>query len=346
MTAEAGDAGQEGHPESGGGLSIWRVLLGLYALTLVASWIAMWLNKPELAAYPREGFAFLEVPAMGAEGLRLSGGEPVQLAYIDAGPQDAPVILAMQGSPGSGSDFRSLIPRLEDRFRIIAPDMPGFAQSTRDAPDLSVRAHAGYCLALLDHLGIDRFHALGFSMGGGVGLELIERVPARVQSLTLLAAIGVIELELLGSHTLNHGIHGLQLAAFQGIRWLVPHFGAFDRSVLGIPYARNFYDTDQRRLRPILETMEQPLLIVHGEDDFLVPLAAAEEHRRIVPQAELEVLAAPASHFLPWSHPAVVSDRIAAFLDRVEAGAARTRSSAEPARIAAALEPFDTSKLP
>ncbi len=294
---------------------------------------------------PRPGYAYAETPAFAADGQPVES-TAARLSYRDDGPRDAPVILALQGSPGSGDDFRSLRPLLKDRFRIIGPDMPGFGQSSKDVQSLSVRAHAGYCLELLEQLGIDQFHVLGYSMGGGVALELIDRVPERIESLTLLAAIGVIELELLGNHTLNHGVHGLQLGALRVLRWVVPHFGFLDTFPIGVHYARNFFETDQRRLRPILEKVSLPTLIVHGEEDFLVPLAAAQEHARIVPQAELVVLGAPASHFIPWTDPEAVAGSIGNFVERVEDGSVLTRSEVSSTRLAVAAEAFDASEVP
>src|SRR5690606_41826905 len=68
-------------------------------------------------------------------------------------------------------------------------------------------------LPIFDALGIERAHVAGFSLGGGAALHFAERAPHRVASLTMLASIGVQELELLGSHTLNRALHGTQLAA-------------------------------------------------------------------------------------------------------------------------------------
>jgi pimeloyl-ACP methyl ester carboxylesterase len=53
-----------------------------------------------------------------------------------------------------------------------------------------------------------------------------------------------------------------------------PQMGLFDHSMLDIPYARNFYDSDQRPLRGILRRLEQPTLIIHGTHDDLVPYDA------------------------------------------------------------------------
>ena len=50
----------------------------------------------------------------------------VTVLYREAGPADAPVLLLLHGFPTSSLMFRELIPRLADRYRVIAPDLPGF----------------------------------------------------------------------------------------------------------------------------------------------------------------------------------------------------------------------------
>lgn len=325
-----------------------RWFLGIYAAATLASWLSMGAHAPEPELGPGREAAM--TPEFGAQGVPLSEAPCVRVAYRELGDPNAPEhVLLLHGSPGSLGDFRRLAePLAAAGHHVIAPDFPGFGRSTRNVPDYSVRAHAGYCLALLDELGLEGAHLVGFSMGGGVALEMIDAAPDRVRSLTMLAAIGVIELELLGSHTLNRGIHGLQLAALRAMRWLLPHFGSLDSSMLSIEYARNFYDTDQRRLRPILESYGGPALILHGEADFLVPVAAAQEHGRIMPQAKLVVYSAPDGHFLPWKDSSVgpVIDEILALVSSVSTGTAPTRSDADPQRLARAKEPFDPSRVP
>jgi len=53
--------------------------------------------------------------------------------YREAGPKDAPTILLLHGFPTAGHMFRDLMPQLEDRFRLVAPDLPGFGQSDMPA---------------------------------------------------------------------------------------------------------------------------------------------------------------------------------------------------------------------
>jgi membrane protein DedA with SNARE-associated domain len=228
---------------------------------------------------------------------------------------------------------------------VVVPDLPGFGGSRQVLQSYSGRAHAIYLRRLLPELGIERAHLVAFSMSGAAALHAADDDPGRFASISLIAAIGVQELELFGKHGLNHAVHGIQLAMIRLIDWLVPHFGAFDRFPLGIAYARNFYDTDQRPLRSILERYAAPMLIVHGRRDPLVPVAAAREHHRIVPQSDL-VLLDQASHFILFRRTDWLAKQLDAFVGRVEQGVAPTRSQATLARSRLAAQPFDVSDVP
>lgn len=320
----------------------WRWALAVYLVLLATSYGVRIATKtsPE----PAVGVSVAEVPAVVG---RDTADGVIRLAWRDWGSTEEsgrqPVVL-FHGSPGSSRDFRNLGPALGRERRVLAPDLPGFGDSEHRVPDYSIRAHARYTLDLMDELELDRVHLLGFSMGGGVALELIDQAPERVASLTLLSAIGVQELELLGSHFLNHAVHGLQLGAIRLLHYGVPHFGALDDSMLSVEYARNFYDSDQRPLRGVLEKLEVPLLVVHGRRDILVPVAAAREHHRLVPQSELVEL--DESHFMVFGDGERLSAPIGDFLDRVEAGSAATREDAEARRLSRAQEAFDPTTVP
>ena len=271
----------------------------------------------------------------------------VRIAYREydpGGDRARPTIILVHGSPGHKEDFRTLAPLLGYHYRVIAPDLPGFGNSTHDVPNYSVRAHARYVLELMDALGVERANLLGFSMGGGVVLNISDIAPDRVESITMLSAIGVQEAELLGDYHLNHALHGAQLAAIRLIEEGVPDFGLLSHSMLNRQYARNFYDSDQRPLREMLRRFEQPLLIIHGKRDVLVPFAAAVEHHRIVPQSEAEFL--DDNHFMIFQKGAMLAPRIMDFVAKVEHQKATNRSSADADRIALAALPYDRASIP
>jgi membrane protein DedA with SNARE-associated domain len=114
--------------------------------------------------------------------------------------------------------------------------------------------------------------------------------------------------------------------------------------MLSVAYARNFYDSDQRPLRAVLNQLEAPTLIVHGEHDILVPAAAAREHHRLVPQSEL--LLYDANHFMIFRAGDLVALPILEFLGRVESGEAAGRTQASLERLQVAARPFDASEVP
>ncbi len=270
----------------------------------------------------------------------------VRVATIDAGPRDGvrPAVVLLHGSPGDNSELRAIARRLAVSHRVIAPDLPGFGGSTRVVSDYSVRAHAAWMMQVLDSLDVPRAHVVGFSMGGGVALEMASGFPDRIASITLLSAIGVQEYELLGDYLLNHALHGVQLGALWLLREGVPHFGRWDDGFITVEYARNFYDTDQRPLRAILAAWPGPMLILQGDQDLLVPPAIAAEHGRIVPQSRVELL--PGDHFMAFTRAGEMAGRIGAFLGTVESGTAPTRATAEPDRVARAAEPWDPRTAP
>ncbi len=270
----------------------------------------------------------------------------IDLVYGDEGRSSDPshAVILLHGSPGAKSDLAAVASVLAREFRVIRIDLPGFGKSTRKVADYSILAHARYVAQLLERLKIERFDVVGFSMGGGVALHLIELERPKARSLVMLSAIGVQELEWFGDHQLNHLIHGAQLAVLWTLRELVPHFGMLDGAFLGVEYARNFFDSDQRPLRGILERLEVPTWIYHGEDDFLVSAAVAREHHRIVAHSELEVV--PGSHFLVFTQGQRVGEAVVRFLERVEQGAAQEPSDATPGRVEASLRPFDPLGVP
>lgn len=110
----------------------------------------------------------------------------VQVFYRAAGPVDAPVILLLHGFPTSSHMFRELIPRLGTRYRVIAPDLPGFGFTTILADRryiYSFDSLATTMLAFVKSLGLERYAIYVFDYGAPVGFRLAVASPGRVTAI-------------------------------------------------------------------------------------------------------------------------------------------------------------------
>lgn len=110
----------------------------------------------------------------------------IRLFYREAGDRSRPTVLLLHGFPTSSHMFRELIPRLSDRFHVIAPDLPGFGFS--EAPDRGTFAYTFDNLARIiagftDAVGLERYAIYVFDYGAPVGFRLALSHPERVTAI-------------------------------------------------------------------------------------------------------------------------------------------------------------------
>ncbi|MFH0302993.1 alpha/beta hydrolase [Bradyrhizobium sp. 31Argb] len=106
--------------------------------------------------------------------------------YREAGPADATALLLLHGFPTSGHMFRELIPALSDRFRVIAPDLPGFGQSDmppRDRFSYTFDRLAEVIERFTEVIGLIRFAIYVFDYGAPTGFRLAARHPERITAI-------------------------------------------------------------------------------------------------------------------------------------------------------------------
>ncbi|EJL33895.1 putative hydrolase or acyltransferase of alpha/beta superfamily [Caulobacter sp. AP07] len=110
----------------------------------------------------------------------------VDVFYREAGPKDAPVILLLHGFPTSGHMFRDLIPHLAGRYRVIAPDLPGFGQTKappRGQFDYTFDNLAKVVDGFTQALGLSRYAIYVFDYGAPTGFRLAAAHPERVTAI-------------------------------------------------------------------------------------------------------------------------------------------------------------------
>lgn len=195
----------------------------------------------------------------------------IGIFYREAGPADAPVLLLLHGFPSSSHQYRQLLPMLGRRWRVIAPDYPGFGHSDAPLPasaggsytysfDSLAATMAGFC----DALGLRRFVPYMFDFGGPVGLRLAERHPERIAGLIVQNA---------NAH--EEGLSGMAREAVAQ-KPGVPGAEEKVRALLRPDTTRWQYlegAADPERVSPDAWTMDQHFLDLPGRDRIQVDLA-------------------------------------------------------------------------
>ena len=108
--------------------------------------------------------------------------------YREAGPSDAPVVLLLHGFPTSSHMFRNLIPALADRFRVLAPDYPGFGNSSMprvDQFEYTFDNLARVIEKFTETVGLSRYTLYLQDYGAPIGFRLAAKYPQRVQALVI-----------------------------------------------------------------------------------------------------------------------------------------------------------------
>jgi len=112
--------------------------------------------------------------------------EGLDIFYREAGSKAAPTLLLLHGFPTSSHMFRNLIPALADRFHLIAPDYPGFGNSSMplvDDFDYTFKRLAEIMAGFIKTLGLKRFSLYLMDYGAPVGLRIATQHPDQVQAL-------------------------------------------------------------------------------------------------------------------------------------------------------------------
>jgi len=112
--------------------------------------------------------------------------DEVEIFYREAGPKDAPVIVLLHGFPTSSHMYRNLIPDLAKNYRVIAPDYPGFGNSSMPSLDefeYSFDNLATITDKFLEKVGAEKYTLYVMDYGAPIGFRIAAKHPKRVQGL-------------------------------------------------------------------------------------------------------------------------------------------------------------------
>lgn len=114
-----------------------------------------------------------------------------KICYLEGGAKNSKALLFLHGWGVATEPYQEVINILCQRYKVIAPDLPGFGKSNGEKIDWNYDKYANLLLAFLQKLEIDRFHIVGHSLGGGVAITLAALAPTQVTSLVIVDSTGI-----------------------------------------------------------------------------------------------------------------------------------------------------------
>ncbi len=269
----------------------------------------------------------------------------LDIFYREAGPTNASTIVLLHGFPTSSHMFRNLIPALADRYHVLAPDYPGYGQSSM--PGVGEFKYTFENLTevvegFIEKLGVKRYSLYVMDYGAPVGFRIATRHPERVQSLivqngnayeeglrdfwkpikaywsdrsdTNAAALRPLLTVGATQWQYTNGVH--QLAVISPDNWLV------DQALLDRPGNQDiqlalFYDYGSNpplypKWQEYFRHHQPPTLIVWGKNDYIFPAEGAHPYRRDLKNTEFHLL--DTGHFALEEEGATIAAHIRSFL--------------------------------
>jgi pimeloyl-ACP methyl ester carboxylesterase len=114
--------------------------------------------------------------------------EGLEIFYREAGPRDAPAVLLLHGFPSSSHMFRNLIPLLADRYHVVAPDFPGYGESSAPSVDdfeYSFERLATVTEKFAEKLNLSSYALYLSDIGASIGFRLAVMHPERVTAMII-----------------------------------------------------------------------------------------------------------------------------------------------------------------
>lgn len=236
-------------------------------------------------------------------------------------------LLLLHGWGGNSLTFFGAALALEERFRVLSPDLPGFGFSEQPPVAWGASEYARVVAGLLVASGFGAVNVVGHSFGGLVATALATSRPALVKRLVLVAS-PVVRLPRSGNVSMRSRAYRIVRTASNLVpplrerirEWGIQKFGSEDYRNAG-PLRPTMARVLSEDWRSALPKVACPTLLVYGENDEDVPLAVAEAAMTELPQGARLIVMPGAGHFPFLDDTPAFVEHVSGFLLPVEATA-------------------------
>jgi pimeloyl-ACP methyl ester carboxylesterase len=272
----------------------------------------------------------------------------LEIFYREAGLDDAPTILLLHGFPTSSHMFRNLIPALSDKFHLVAPDYPGFGNSSMpkvDEFDYTFDHFAEIIDSFIEKLGLKIYSLYVMDYGAPVGYRIAAKHPERVESLIvqngnayeegLMEFWDPIKAYWKEKSKENADVLKNNLLTIEATKWqytngvrdpetIAPENWFHDQYLMDRPGNKDiqlqmFYDYGSNpplypEWQAYFREYQPPTLIVWGKNDYIFPAEGAHPYRRDLKNVEFHLL--DTGHFALEEDGDFIAGRIRDFLEK------------------------------
>lgn len=208
--------------------------------------------------------------------------------YYEIRGEGEPLVL-LHGGGGVGANWNLVFKDPPKGYRLVVPDMRGHGRTTNPSMEFTFRQSALDVFALLDLLGVERFKAIGMSMGAKTLLHMATGQPSRIEAMVLVSATPYFpeQARIIMRET---SADNRSEQEWQQMRQWHKHGDEQIRAIWR--QARAFADSydDMNFTPPYLSTVAARILIVHGDRDPLYPVSVAMEMYSAIPRSFLWVI--------------------------------------------------------
>ena len=217
--------------------------------------------------------------------------------YLTAGQGDPLVVI--HGGAGGAETWKKNIAALCDNYTVYAPDLPGYGGSQPLAGDYYIPELTEFVDSFSDNLGLESFHLMGHSLGGGVALNYALKSPHKIRKLVLISSLCLgreialwVRLLSIPAKSIGEAI----VAVLKTVKWLVktlliPVEFVMPLSLASVNLGVSVTTIKEQTLvlANRLSEIVAPTLLVWGAKDPIVPVSHAYAAAQLIPDCQLKV---------------------------------------------------------